>query len=128
MTIVDPDVSEDTLSAAGMIVGSVLMLGISAWVIHQKGRSIWWILLSGWFSPLWLSDHRSLEKNPELRAKLLQDELVAAKTEAKEIIVEGKISNLSRVYHIMDIFEQNFRDPEASTLYKQLRQLISRHE
>lgn len=38
------------------IVGALFMLGVSGWVIQQKGRSLWWILLFGFFSPLWLSN------------------------------------------------------------------------
>lgn len=45
-------------------VAVVIMLGVSAWIIHQKGRSLWWILLAGHLSPLWLENKR---KNTELK-------------------------------------------------------------
>jgi hypothetical protein len=35
-----------------------ILLPLSGWVIKQKGRSLWWILLSGWFSPLWLGNKK----------------------------------------------------------------------
>ena len=40
----------------GSLLGVTIMLPISGWVIVQKGRSLWWILLSGLFSPLWLKN------------------------------------------------------------------------
>jgi len=38
------------------ILGLTVMLPLSGWVIIQKGRSPWWLLLSGLFSPLWLTN------------------------------------------------------------------------
>jgi len=40
----------------------VFFLVISGWVIKQKGHSLWWILLVGWFSPLWLSNIKTIVK------------------------------------------------------------------
>ena len=40
------------------IIGSVLLLIASGWVIKQKGRSLWWILLVPVFSPLWLHNKK----------------------------------------------------------------------
>jgi len=34
----------------------VIVIPVSLWVLHQKGRNTWWVLLSGWFSPVWLSN------------------------------------------------------------------------
>ncbi len=42
--------------AVQKLVGGVIMLVVSGWVIRQKGRSLWWLLLSGLFSPLWLEN------------------------------------------------------------------------
>ena len=36
------------------IIGAIFLLVVSGWVIKQKGRSLWWILLTPIFSPLWL--------------------------------------------------------------------------
>ena len=52
-----PDASEEAIIFIANIFGSIFMLVISGWVIKQKGRSLWWILLSGIFSPLWLSNN-----------------------------------------------------------------------
>lgn len=38
------------------IIGAVLLLFVSGWVIKQKERSLWWILLTPVFSPLWLKN------------------------------------------------------------------------
>jgi hypothetical protein len=38
------------------IIGAILLLFVSGWVIKQKGRSLWWILLTPVFSPLWLKN------------------------------------------------------------------------
>jgi len=38
------------------LVVAILWLVISGWVIKQKGRSLWWILLSWIGSPLWLKN------------------------------------------------------------------------
>jgi len=40
--------------AVGRIGGVIVMIPTSAWVISQKGRSLWWILLAWLLSPLWL--------------------------------------------------------------------------
>ena len=38
------------------IIGAILLLFVSGWVIKQKGQSLWWILLTPAFSPLWLKN------------------------------------------------------------------------
>ena len=38
------------------IVALLAMLSVSGWVIIQKEQSLWWLLLSGLFSPLWLTN------------------------------------------------------------------------
>ncbi|MCX5998001.1 MAG: zinc-ribbon domain-containing protein [Chloroflexi bacterium] len=38
------------------VVLPILDLIVSGWVIKNKGRSLWWILLTGWLSPLWLGN------------------------------------------------------------------------
>ena len=37
----------------------VAMWPISGWVIIQKGRSLWWLLLAPVFSPLWLTNKKT---------------------------------------------------------------------
>jgi len=59
MGLADPNVSEDAVGVVAQIFGSIFMLVVSGWVIKQKGRSLWWLLLSGLFSPLWLSNKKT---------------------------------------------------------------------
>jgi len=54
----DPNVSEDAVGDVAQIFGGIFMAIVSGWVIKQKGRSLWWILLSGVFSPLWLENRK----------------------------------------------------------------------
>ena len=61
MGILDPNVSEDAVSVVAQIFGGIFILVVSGWVIRQKGRSLWWLLLSGVFSPLWLEN-----RNPKI--------------------------------------------------------------
>ncbi len=43
----------------GTIAAIAIGLPVAAWVISQKGRSLWWLLLSGLFSPLWLTNKKT---------------------------------------------------------------------
>ena len=36
----------------------VIMIPASVWVLRAKGRSLWWLLLAGWLSPLWLANRK----------------------------------------------------------------------
>jgi len=45
------------------IIGLVILLFVSGWVIKQKGRSLWWILLTPVFSPLWLKNKRAMRNH-----------------------------------------------------------------
>jgi hypothetical protein len=48
----------------------ILWLVISGWVIKQKGESLWWLLLSVWWSPVWLANIKTIVKE---RMASLQD-------------------------------------------------------
>ncbi len=48
----------ETAETLGDIISWVVMIPVSFWVLHRKGRSPLWILLTGWFSPLWLSNKK----------------------------------------------------------------------
>ena len=41
------------------IVALLAILLVSGWVIIQKGRSLWWLLLSVLGSPLWLTSKKT---------------------------------------------------------------------
>lgn len=45
-------------SVVAGLVAAVFWLIVSGWVIKQKGRRLWWLLLSWLFSPLWLSNKK----------------------------------------------------------------------
>ena len=45
-------------SIVPQVIGAIFLLFVSGWVIKQKGRSLWWILLTPVFSPLWLKNER----------------------------------------------------------------------
>jgi len=47
------------------ILGDILLLVVSGWVIKQKGRSLWWLLLLWVFSPLWLKNKKSYRELTE---------------------------------------------------------------
>ena len=49
-------------AVAGLLSSSFLLV-VSRWVLIQKGRSLWWLLLIGWASPLWLENKKG---KPEL--------------------------------------------------------------
>jgi hypothetical protein len=60
----DPNISENAVGGVTMIFGIIFMLVVSGWVIKQKGRSLWWLLLFfvpfGWIS-FFLLENRSNE-------------------------------------------------------------------
>jgi ABC-type dipeptide/oligopeptide/nickel transport system permease component len=49
-------ISDSWIQAVMQILAIVVMLTIGGWVLKQKGRSLWWLLLAGWFSPVWLGN------------------------------------------------------------------------
>ncbi len=54
LAISDTYATEKTMSDLSNIIAVVVMLPTSIWVLYRKKRSMWWLLLAGWFSPLWL--------------------------------------------------------------------------
>jgi hypothetical protein len=63
MGALDPDVDADAVSVVAEVFGMSLMLIVSGWIIKKKRRSLWWLLLFGWLSPVWLSSHSDLVKS-----------------------------------------------------------------
>ena len=58
----EPSVSENAMNGAVYPFCYILWIIISGVVLKAKGRSLWWILLSGWLSPLWLSNNKIEEE------------------------------------------------------------------
>jgi hypothetical protein len=50
------------LVVVGWLASLVIVLVASVWVIRRKGQSLWWLLLTGFLSPLWLENKK---KKPE---------------------------------------------------------------
>ena len=52
---------DPTVSAVARIIYYLVFLLVlipaSVYVLIKKGRSLWWLLLIGWFSPLWLTNN-----------------------------------------------------------------------
>lgn len=59
-------------NVAPQIVGAILLLLASGWVIRQKGRTLWWILLTPVFSPLWLKNKRVVAEG-KIREAIMPD-------------------------------------------------------
>jgi len=47
------------------LVAAVFWLIVSGWIIKQKGRRLWWLLLSWFLSPLWLKNKKSYRELTE---------------------------------------------------------------
>ncbi|OGO24353.1 MAG: hypothetical protein A2Z28_06500 [Chloroflexi bacterium RBG_16_51_9] len=56
-------------------VGSVFLLIGSIWVIKQKGRKLWWVLLTPFFSPFWLKSkgYRELTETKDPKTGFIQE-------------------------------------------------------
>ena len=54
-----PETSDGALDVMVYVLGFAIMFPMSLWVLKMKNRSLWWVLLAGWFSPLWLSNKRN---------------------------------------------------------------------
>lgn len=53
----DEYILDSTVEAANNVIWIPAYFIMSGWVILMKKRSLWWVLLSGWLSHLWLSNH-----------------------------------------------------------------------
>ena len=58
-------------NTAAQVTGAILLLFASGWVIKQKGRALWWILLTPVFSPLWLRNKKTLTAQTQREERLL---------------------------------------------------------
>jgi len=55
----DPDVNDDAAGLVGQLGFIAVIFAVGGWVLVAKGRSLWWVLLAGWGSPLWLGNRRT---------------------------------------------------------------------
>jgi len=55
----EPSLDVETLDLVVYAFYIVVMIAVSIWVLVRKNRSLAWIFLIGWFSPLWLSNKRN---------------------------------------------------------------------
>ena len=53
-------------SAVLGLVALVFLTIVSGWVIKQKGRILWWLLLLPFFSPWWLKETKTIERHKKL--------------------------------------------------------------
>ena len=61
-------------SVIAWILSGIFLLVVSGWVIKRKGRSLWWILLTPVFSPLWLRNKSVVDQSlPTMTEKERQD-------------------------------------------------------
>jgi len=39
-----------------LLLYGIIILPLAIWILKKKNRSLWWVILFGWFSPMWLSN------------------------------------------------------------------------
>ncbi|MFC1871293.1 hypothetical protein ACFLYF_02685 [Chloroflexota bacterium] len=77
------------------IIGGIFLLLVSGWVIKQKGRSLWWILLTPFFSPLWLKNKSLVSQRlPTITDEERQECLVYYEEEKKLRLLLERIGRL----------------------------------
>ena len=47
-------ITADVPTPAASFIGLIVVWPLSFWVLREKNRSAWWVLLSGLGAPLWL--------------------------------------------------------------------------
>ena len=77
------------------IMGDIFLLVVSGWVIKQKGRSLWWILLTIIFSPLWLKNKRLVNQSlPAIKDEERQECLAYYEEEKKLRLLYERVEQL----------------------------------
>ena len=77
------------------IIGDIFLLVVSGWVIKQKGRSLWWIFLTPFFSPLWLKNMSLVSQSlPTITDKERQECLAYYEEEKKLQLLLEKVGRL----------------------------------
>ena len=54
--LTSPNYTESTVTLLSYLIAFVIMFPVSLIILKAKHRSLWWIFLAGWFSPLWLAN------------------------------------------------------------------------
>ena len=77
------------------IIGAIFLLVVSGWVIKQKGRSLWWVLLTPLFSPLWLKNESPVSQSaPTIRDEERQECLAYYEEEKKLQLILERVGRL----------------------------------
>lgn len=95
-------------SAVPGLVALVFLTIVSGWVIKQKGRSLWWLLLLPFFSPWWLKETKTIERHKKLE-KIPMEEL---STEELLTLKEKHITDESGVSIIDDELATRAKEAE----------------
>lgn len=96
-------------SESGLVglVAAIFLLLVSGWVIKQKGRSLWWILLAIIFSPLWLKSKKettTIERLSKLAqtpiTELSREELLTLKekyfTDEAAFVIDDELTSRAK--------------------------------
>ena len=77
------------------IIGAIFLLVVSGWVIKQKGRSLWWVLLTPFFSPLWLKNKSLVSQSvPTIKDEERQECLAYYEEEKKLRLLYERVEQL----------------------------------
>lgn len=60
--LTSPIVDEEVIDTVSNVIWYTVMIPVSILVIKLKNRSMWWLLLAGLLSPLWLGDEGKYSK------------------------------------------------------------------
>jgi len=60
LPIVPDNITLNIILFVFWILSIIFYLVVSGWIISKKGHSLWWLLLSGVLSPVWLSNNRTI--------------------------------------------------------------------
>lgn len=98
------------------IIGAIFLLVVSGWVIKQKGRSLWWILLTIVFSPFWLKNMNLVNHDlPAIEDEERQECLAYYENEKKLQLLLERVGQLfdKRVGKYEDALSKSRRAREA---------------
>lgn len=96
----------------GNWVGSIFWLIISGWVIKQKGRRLWWLLLSWVGSPLWLKNKKRKPEplNTPYRLEQIPDKKQEEETDKNLEVIKPQYKNSSPETMSMDELDHELEE------------------